>query len=348
MENIQATNMQSELRAPQVPSAVPTPVHGFKAARFIKEIGRGKDGARSLSRQDAHDLYSAMLDEQVSDLEMGGILLAMRIKGESVDEIAGFLAAAVSAVMPFQAPPGGEFSPIVIPSYNGARKKANLTPLLAMLLAQAGAPVLLHGVTRDAGRVTTAEILASLGIAPAQNVIQAQEQLLTAKLTFVPIQVLAPKMHRILSMRSVLGVRNSTHTLVKLLRPFILSPKPAVHLNSYTHPEYLVMLDAYLRTLTTLQAGATLLMRATEGETVASTGRAQQIDCYCQGQQKQLCETESQLTSIAENLPQSADAVETAAWIQRVLQGDIPVPVNIARQVELCLQVARDLKSATA
>lgn len=70
------------------------PSEPFPAARFIKEIGRGKDGARSLSRSDAHDLYAAMLDGRVSDLEMGGILLAMRIKGESVEEIDGFLQAA--------------------------------------------------------------------------------------------------------------------------------------------------------------------------------------------------------------------------------------------------------------
>lgn len=52
----------------------------FPAARFIKEIGRGKKGARSMSREDAHQLYEAMLEGRVSDLEMGGILLAMRIK----------------------------------------------------------------------------------------------------------------------------------------------------------------------------------------------------------------------------------------------------------------------------
>ena len=66
----------------------------FPAARFIKEIGRGVKGARSMSREDAGALYGAMLDGRVSDLELGAILLAMRIKGESVDEIAGFMDAA--------------------------------------------------------------------------------------------------------------------------------------------------------------------------------------------------------------------------------------------------------------
>ena len=118
------------------------------AARFIKEIGRGKDGARSLSRDDARLLYSAMLDGRVSDLELGAILLAMRVKGESVEEIGGFLEAAEASFIPLQAPTG-QFAPVVLPSYNGSRHMANLTPLLALLLARQGVPVLMHGVTQD-------------------------------------------------------------------------------------------------------------------------------------------------------------------------------------------------------
>jgi anthranilate phosphoribosyltransferase len=346
MENKLLTNLQAAGLYKQQVVSQSAQLSEFRAARFIKEIGRGKDGARSLSHQDAFDLYNAMLDGRVSDLEMGGILLAMRIKGESIDEIAGFLDAAVAAVVPMQAPTDSEFAPIVIPSYNGARKKPNLTPLLAMLLAQSGAPVVLHGVMQDAGRVASADILLALGVEPAQDSMQAQSQLQQRRLTFMPIQVLAPKMHRILAMRAVLGVRNSTHTLVKLLQPFVLSGHPALRLNSYTHPEYQIMLDTYLRTLQSPQLGATFLMRATEGEAVASTGRAQQIDCYYMGQHRRLCEAEAQLGAVIEDLPLSAEAVETAAWTQKVLSGEIAVPINIACQRDLCLQIARELKLA--
>jgi anthranilate phosphoribosyltransferase len=57
-----------------------------------------------MSRDDARDLYQAMLDGRVSELELGGILLSMRIKGESVEEMAGFLDAAEAAFTPLQAP----------------------------------------------------------------------------------------------------------------------------------------------------------------------------------------------------------------------------------------------------
>ena len=59
-------------------------------AAYIKVIGRGKDGARSLDRAQALDLMSQVLDGHVNDLEVGAFALAVRIKGETLDELAGF------------------------------------------------------------------------------------------------------------------------------------------------------------------------------------------------------------------------------------------------------------------
>ena len=312
------------------------------AARFIKEIGRGKDGARSLSREDAQLLYGAMLDGRVSDLEMGGILLAMRIKGESVEEIAGFLAAAEAASTLLKAPAASAYAPVIIPSYNGARKKANLTPLLALLLARKGVPVLVHGVLHDAGRVTTAEILAALKHPLAQSAIQAETQMAQHLPAFMSIELLSPAMARLLAMRRVLGVRNSTHTLVKILQPFAA---PALRLTSYTHPEYLLMLQHYFSQLAPRDRGDAFLMRGTEGETVANTARAQQIDWYHEGECTTLVHTHHSASGELPDTPDACDAETTAAWISAVLQGDIPVPPNIADQVEHCAMVAKMLRA---
>ena len=311
----------------------------FAAARFIKEIGRGKIGARSLSRADASMLYEAMLDGRVSDLELGGIMLAMRIKGESVEEIAGFLEAAHGSFLPLDAP-AGEYAPIVIPSYNGSRQMANLTPLLACLLARAGAPVLLHGVSTDPGRVTTAEILQAMGHAPAFNNAGAMRLWFEGKPAFMPVEALVPKMARLLAMRRILGVRNSTHTLVKLLQPFT---RPALRLNSYTHPEYLAMLGDYFSTLAPSDQGDVFLMRGTEGETVANVRRAQRITWFHDGRSTVLVEREEP-SDEAPILP-AADADATAGWISAVLRGEHAVPPAIEEQVQHCLQVARQLRA---
>jgi anthranilate phosphoribosyltransferase len=313
----------------------------FPAARFIKEIGRGVKGARSMSREDAALLYGAMLDGRVSDLELGGILLAMRIKGESVEEIAGFMDAAEASFVPLPAPPG-DFAPVLIPSYNGARKLANLTPLLALLLAREGVPVLVHGVQQDPGRVTTFEIFAEMGIGPSGSTAEMLDAFAHNRPCFMPIERLAPELAHQLSLRRILGVRNSTHTLVKILQPF---EGPALRLVSYTHPEYLAMLTEYFGTAAPHARGDAFLMRGTEGETVANANRAQEINWFHAGRKELLVERDAPADALAP-APEGRDAAATADWIARALRGEQPVPPPIAAQVAHCVQVARALRVA--
>ncbi len=321
------------------PNAAPAiavePATDFAAARFIKEIGRGKDGARSLSREDAQLMYQAMLDGRVSDLELGAILLAMRIKGESVEEIAGFLAAAEASFVPLRAP-SGPYAPVVLPSYNGSRKMANLTPLLCMLLVRRGVPVLMHGVTRDPQRVTSAEIFSALDVRHATNASEAEALMAAGQPAFIPIAALAPAIARLLDMRARLGVRNSTHTLVKIMQPFA---QPALRLTSYTHPEYLEMLTDYFSHSAPHERGDVFLMRGTEGETVANARRAQRIDWFSHGQRTVLVEKQSVAEDLPD-LPEGRDAATTAQWIREVLEGRRPVPEAIAEQIEHCVDVA--------
>ena len=102
-------------------------------AAYIKEIGRGHEGARSLDTERAQDLMAQVLDGKVTDLEIGAFALAMRIKGETLDELVGFAQAVHARTLEIRS----DRPVVVIPSYNGARKLPNLTPLLAMRLAQA-------------------------------------------------------------------------------------------------------------------------------------------------------------------------------------------------------------------
>lgn len=318
----------------------PSHTEPFATARFIKEIGRGVKGARSLSRDDAHQLYAAMLDGRVSDLEMGGIMLAMRIKGESVDEIAGFIDAAEASFQPLTAPVS-EYTPIVIPSYNGARQMPNLLPLMALLLAREGAPVFIHGVTSDPGRVTTAEILQELGYPVSHTAQQVAEQFALRAPVLMPIEDLAPRMSRLLAMRRILGVRNSTHTLVKIMQPFAT---PALRLTSYTHPEYLAMLTTYFTSAAPAERGEVFLMRGTEGETVANAKRAQQISWMHDGECTILVQKQEPTDELPP-LPAERDAMTTAKWIEAALRGEEPIPISILEQVEHCLLVAKHLQS---
>ncbi|MEX3956540.1 DNA-binding protein YbiB [Trinickia sp. EG282A] len=312
-------------------SAATVPAASFSCARFIKEIGRGPNGARALSPEDTQALYSAMLDGRVSDVELGAVLLAYRLKGETAPELAAMLTAAQASFEPIRVA-ADAYRPVSIPSYNGARKQPNLVPLLALLLAREGVPTLVHGVTSDPGRVTSAEIFVALGIEPCESNTSIGAALAERRLAFAPIDVLAPKLARLLALRRIMGVRNSTHTLVKVLQPFA----PAgLRLVNYTHPDYRESLAELFLSHPDAAAGGVLLARGTEGEAVADTRRQVRIEWLHDGAADILVEAErSSPETEPVELPESRDAADTATWIRSVLAGDTPVPPTLARQVE--------------
>ncbi|HEV3428886.1 MAG TPA: DNA-binding protein YbiB [Paraburkholderia sp.] len=310
----------------------------FSCARFIKEIGRGPHGARSLSSEDTHALYAAMLDGRVAELELGAVLLAYRLKGETAEELAAMLAAAHASFAPLVVAEGA-YRPVSIPSYNGARKQPNLVPLLALLLAREGVPTLVHGVVTDPGRVTSAEIFAALNRPAVHDHAEIEAQLAERNVAFAPIETLAPQLARLLSLRRRMGVRNSTHTLVKLLQPFA---QPGLRLVNYTHPPYRDSLSALFAAHPDAAIGGALLARGTEGEAVADTRRQVQVDWLHDGICETLIEPERSSPDAPEvDLPEGRDAATTAAWIEAVLRGEAPVPNAIARQIETIKRIAK-------
>ncbi|MGO4326464.1 DNA-binding protein YbiB [Cupriavidus sp. 2TAF22] len=322
-------------------SSTPQPAAAFAAAKYIKEIGRGVNGARALPREDAQALFDAMLAGRVADIELGAVLMAYRIKGEAPHELAGMLDAAHAHCLPLAAPP--ERVVVSIPSYNGARKQPNLIPLLAMLLAREGHPVLVHGTREFNGRVTSIALFEALGIAPCATVAEA-ETLLCAKagqpgpLAVLPIDVLSPALARMLDRRMQIGLRNSSHTVVKMLQPVgAHTPAEALRLYSYTHPEYRETLTDYF----SREPANVLLARGTEGEVVADARRGGRIDWLHDGHQRTLVDPTAGSISEVPELPPGNDVAQTAAWIRSVLDGKAPVPAPIATQVEAirsCLQ----------
>jgi anthranilate phosphoribosyltransferase len=301
----------------------------FSCASFIREIGRGARGSRGLSRQDTAALYSAILNGQVMDLELGAVLLSYRMKGEEAEELAGMLDAVHANLLALDNP---AVTPVSIPSYNGARKKPNLVPLLALLLAREGVPVLIHGVIHDPGRVTTAEILTELQIPASSSVVEAQKKLSAENIAFTPIEVLSPALAHQLSLRARLGVRNSAHTLVKMLQPF---KRPALRLVNYTHPAYRDTLAQYFEQSDTAGPVGVLLGRGTEGEAVADAALAREVEWFRDGARDVLITATDKTERAEPSLPGTHDASATALWTKRVLAGEIEAPASVLAQAAL-------------
>ena len=298
-------------------------------SQYIREIGRGKQGARSLGREQAADLFGQVLDGAVTDLEIGAFCLAMRIKGETPEEMAGFLDATYARL--HRVPSSGQVV-VVLPSYNGARKLPVLTPLLALLVARRGLPVLIHGTATETSRVFVPHVLQALEI----HALAAIRAIASGEAAFVPTELLCPGLKRLLDVRRSVGLRNSSHSLVKLMNP---CSGPAVLVSSYTHPEYAVSMAAVFE----LMGSTALLLRGTEGEAVADARRLPQMDGFIAGHRVALEQGRKGTLTDLPDLPREIDAETTAAYIRDVLDGRKPVPTSMALQVEHILRLASSL-----
>ena len=294
-------------------------------APYLKEIGRGKQGARSLTRDQAADLFGRVLDGQASELEVGAFCMAMRVKGETPQELAGFCDAAGARMARV---PATQRPVVVLPSYNGARRLPVLTPLLALLVAREGLPVLVHGHASEDTRVSTRAVLEHLSLTASP----ALGALAEASVTYVDTQALLPGLARLLDVRRAIGVRGSAHSVVKLLAP---CAGPSLLVTSYTHPEFR---DAMRETLCLTGARA-LLLRGTEGEPVADPRRAVAMTAVRDGQAADVQAAQAGTVTSIPELP-ACEAASTAQWTARVLAGAEPVPAPIAAQLAQVLDLA--------
>lgn len=305
-------------------------------AKWIREIGRGPHAARPLDTGAARELGAAMLDGTVPPLELGAILIAYRMKGETLAELAGFMASIERGLARLEPPVDG-LRPVVLASYNGARKLPNLTALLALLLKRYGIPVLVHGMIDDGdtfGRVTTAAILWELGVEPAASLADAEQRLARDGIAYVPTAVLSPALASLLALRQRMGVRSLMHTLAKLVDPF---GGAGFRVVAVTHPDYVARMQEFLAAS---HANA-LLMRGTEGEPFANPRRQPRLEMFEGGVASVLFDAESAAADPPPALPAAIDAATTAAWIAAALAGEVAIPQPIVNQLACCLYGAR-------
>ena len=292
---------------------------------YIKEIGRGRDGARPLDRAQAADLMGQILDAQVSDLEIGAFCLAMRIKGETPGEMAGFLDAVHARLNRIQGPV--DKWTVILPSYNGARRLPLMTPLLAQLLAREGLAVRVHGCTTESTRVTSEQVFAAMGV----NALSAPRPVKAGEAVFVSTEVLSSGLKRLLDVRRVVGLRNPAHSLVKLMNPVV---GKTLLVSSYTHPEYALSMAATFE----LTGERALLLRGTEGEAVADARRCPPMEAFVNGQRTTLVEGQSGPLTRLPDWPSEIDPETTARYSAAVLKGNLAVPESLAQQVQAVLQ----------
>lgn len=306
-------------------------------APLIKEIGRGTKGARDMDGPTAEALFGAVLDGRVPDMELGAILLSMRIKGESATELNAFVRAMQQRTARVEVPADGPRC-VLLPTFNGARKQANLMPLVALLLARRGVPALIFGRHDFDSRESPFELLEALGLPLAASTDEASRQLREARVAALPLHLLNPGLDTLMALRPRLGVRNSGHSVAKLLDA---APGRSVRVVAVTHPEYLDSMGQALLTETT-GGGRALLMRASEGEAYAHLRRRAQLYGFIDGARHDLHPADTE--DIDWPLNDCCEASANAALICDMQEGRAPVPPRIEEQVAALARLATDLR----
>lgn len=203
--------------------------HDF--APYVRILGKGKTGSRSLTRTEAHAAMAMILRGEVKEVQLGAFLMLLRVKEESADELTGFVEAAREQIgAPISLGADLDWS-----SYAGKRKHLPWFLLSALALADRGVRVFMHGAGgHTKGRLYTESTLNALGIATCESWTDTERALATRQFAFMPLRHICPPLQAMIDLRNDFGLRSPVHTLVRLLNP-LAAP---YSIQSVFHPAY--------------------------------------------------------------------------------------------------------------
>jgi anthranilate phosphoribosyltransferase len=130
-------------------------MHDFKAL-----IGKVATGA-ALTREEAAGAFDVMMSGEATPSQMGGLLMALRVRGETVDEITGAVATMRAKMLKVAAPPDAID---VVGTGGDASGSYNISTCAAFIVAGAGVPIAKHGNRALSSRSGAADVLAALGV----------------------------------------------------------------------------------------------------------------------------------------------------------------------------------------
>ncbi|MEZ5573129.1 MAG: glycosyl transferase family protein [Halioglobus sp.] len=201
-------------------------------ARYIRILGKGKTGSRSLTQEEAKEAFSMILHGESEDLQIGAFLMLLRVKEETPEELAGFVQACRENMLQ---PPSGLYCDLDWSAYAGKKHHHPWFILSAVLLADAGYRILIHGAAgHTQGRLYMEDGMCQLGLSVASNWTDVSLQLNQSNLSYFSLQHFCPTLESLMQLRALLGLRSPVNTLSRLINPLHAN----VSLQSVFHPSY--------------------------------------------------------------------------------------------------------------
>ena len=245
---------------------------GFRAV--IKAVGTGPRGSRALTFDEAHGATAALLAGDVSPVQAGAFLIAMRIKGETPPELAGVTQALRDAARSVAADPPPAGSPIVAcaGAFDGMTEAPHLS-LAAAAASTAGARIVVHcGATLGPKRgITPADVLGALGGPARPEPAQSLAMLERSDVALVHAGAAIAGWDELARVRDEIGLRGPLHSAEKLVDHLGATRFVVGH----THSSYR---DRLLGALAVLGAHRSVAVRGMEGSDVLRPSRPSAAD----------------------------------------------------------------------
>ncbi len=201
-------------------------------APYLKVIGKGPNMSRPFTQVEAREAMSMIIAGEIEPEQLGAFLLLLRYRGETAEELAGFVEAARDALNL----PSTSITPdIDWPSYADRHRQQPWFVLAALLLAQQGIKILMHGITGESeGYAPTRPVLKLLGIEVSPNIESASATMATKGLAYIGLEGFLPTIEALFDLRPVLGLRTLVNTFARAINPL----QAPCQLQGVVHPPY--------------------------------------------------------------------------------------------------------------
>lgn len=200
-------------------------------AHFIRILGKGRNGARSLTQDEARQAMEMICRYEVEPEQISAFQMLLRVKEETAEEVAGFAQALRESIAVPEALPAVA---IDWPCYAGKRRQLPWYLLSALLLSKKGFPVFMHGLYREDERLYARDALHALDIEPSQSMTDAAASIQATGFAYLELGLLSRLANEMLETRNLLGLRPPIHTVVRMLNPF----DAELCLQGVFHPNY--------------------------------------------------------------------------------------------------------------
>ncbi len=174
----------------------------------------------SLSRDAARAFMAAVLDGDVTPAQLGGVLLAIRVRSETTDELAGFVDAMRARVLVVAAPQGAIDT---CGTGGDIRSTFNISTATSIVTAAAGVPVAKHGNRAVSSQSGSSDAIASLGLTLEQDPAAAEASLRETGYAYLHAPSFHPGMRHAGPVRRELGVRTAFNLCGPMANPALVT-----------------------------------------------------------------------------------------------------------------------------